>query len=134
MIMTKKVKKRYGTISKLFQAAKEFYPKKKRNRKERGKDETLFEVDTFITAMCIEERDGMLYVFLPPTDYLEDYIDLVTSIEITAENYKCQYELKVTNLKPIRVEKMMVTPDPGVIEVNVLQKTWQEEVDNTPVL
>jgi hypothetical protein len=37
--------------------------KKKRNRKERGKDETLFEVDTFITAMCIEERDGMLYVF-----------------------------------------------------------------------
>jgi uncharacterized protein (DUF2126 family) len=26
-----------------------------------------------------------------PTDYLEDYIDLVTSIEITAENYKCQY-------------------------------------------
>jgi uncharacterized protein (DUF2126 family) len=51
--------------------------------------------------MCIEERDGMLYVFLPPTDYLEDYIDLVTSIEITAENYKCQYELKVTNLKPI---------------------------------
>jgi hypothetical protein len=39
----------------------EFYPKKK--GKERGKDETLFEVDTFITAMCIEERDGMLYVF-----------------------------------------------------------------------
>jgi uncharacterized protein (DUF2126 family) len=84
-----------------FKQQKEFYPKKKRNRKERGKDETLFEVDTFITAMCIEERDGMLYVFLPPTDYLEDYIDLVTSIEITAENYKCQYELKVTNLKPI---------------------------------
>jgi hypothetical protein len=61
MIMTKS-KKRYGTISKLFQAAKEFYPKKK-TEKERGKDETLFEVDTFITAMCIEERDGMLYVF-----------------------------------------------------------------------
>jgi hypothetical protein len=36
--------------------------KKKRNRKERGKDETLFEVDTFITAMY-RERDGMLYVF-----------------------------------------------------------------------
>jgi hypothetical protein len=48
MIMTKKVKKRYGTISKLFQAAKEFI--KRERRKERG-DETLFEVDTFITAM-----------------------------------------------------------------------------------
>jgi hypothetical protein len=34
-----------------FKQQKEFYPKKKRNRKERGKDETLFEVDTFITAM-----------------------------------------------------------------------------------
>jgi hypothetical protein len=44
-------------------AAKRVYPKKKRNRKNEEKDETLFEVDTFITAMCIEERDGMLYVF-----------------------------------------------------------------------
>jgi hypothetical protein len=59
----------FETIS----SSKRVLSKKKRNRKERGKDETLFEVDTFITAMCIEERDGMLYVFLPPTDYLEDY-------------------------------------------------------------
>jgi hypothetical protein len=36
---------------------------RRETEKERGKDETLFEVDTFITAMCIEERDGMLYVF-----------------------------------------------------------------------
>jgi hypothetical protein len=34
-----------------------------RREKNEKKDETLFEVDTFITAMCIEERDGMLYVF-----------------------------------------------------------------------
>jgi hypothetical protein len=57
----KKVKKRYGTISKLFQG-KRVYPKRRETEKERGKDETLFEVDTFITV-CIEERDGMLYVF-----------------------------------------------------------------------
>jgi uncharacterized protein (DUF2126 family) len=50
--------------------------------------------------MCIEERDGMLYVFLPPTDYLEDYIDLL-QLKLRQKNYKCQYELKVTNLKPI---------------------------------
>jgi hypothetical protein len=49
----------FETIS----SSKRVLSKKKRNRKERGKDETLFEVDTFITAMCIEERDGMLYVF-----------------------------------------------------------------------
>jgi uncharacterized protein (DUF2126 family) len=119
-----------------FKQQKEFYPKKEENRKERGKDETLFEVDTFITAMCIEERDGMLYVFLPPTDYLEDYIDLVTSIEITAE--KLQMPVRIEGYQPktdYRVEKMMVTPDPGVIEVNVHPaKTWQEIVDNTSAL
>jgi uncharacterized protein (DUF2126 family) len=81
----------------LFQAAKVFYPKEEKQKKNEEKDETLFEVDTFITAMCIEERDGMLYVFLPPTDYLEDYIDLVTQLKLRQKNYKCQYELKVTN-------------------------------------
>jgi hypothetical protein len=52
-----------------------FYPKEE--KKER-KDETLFEVDTFIT-MC------MNVIYLLPLDYLEDYIDLVTSIEITGK-------------------------------------------------
>jgi uncharacterized protein (DUF2126 family) len=78
----------------------------------------------------------MLYVFLPPTDYLEDYIDLVTSIEITAE--KLQMPVRIEGYQPktdYRVEKMMVTPDPGVIEVNVHPaKTWQEIVDNTSAL
>jgi uncharacterized protein (DUF2126 family) len=56
-------------------------------------------------------------------------------LKLRQKNYKCQYELKVTNLKPITVEKMMVTPDPGVIEVNVHPaKTWQEIVDNTSAL
>jgi hypothetical protein len=61
MIMTKS-KKVMELFRNYFKQQKSFI-KKKRNRKERGKDETLFEVDTFITAMCIEERDGMLYVF-----------------------------------------------------------------------
>jgi uncharacterized protein (DUF2126 family) len=112
MIMTKK---RYGTISKLFQAEKEFY-QKKRNRKERGKDETLFEVDTYYGNVS---RNVMECCILPPTDYLEDYIDLL-SIEITAE--KLQMPVRIEGYQPktdYRVEKMMVTPDPGVIEVNV---------------
>jgi uncharacterized protein (DUF2126 family) len=82
MIMTKSKKNVMELFRNYFKQQKEFYPKEKQKRTR--KDETLFEVDTFITAMCIEERDGML-CFLPPTDYLEDYIDLVTSIEITAE-------------------------------------------------
>jgi hypothetical protein len=62
MIMTKS-KKTLWNYFETISSSKRVLSKKKRNRKERGKDETLFEVDTFITAMCIEERDGMLYVF-----------------------------------------------------------------------
>jgi hypothetical protein len=62
--------------------------KEKRNRKERGKDETLFEVDTFITAMCIEERDGMLYVFT--ANRLSRGLYLVIQLKLRQKNYKCQ--------------------------------------------
>jgi hypothetical protein len=55
-----KNKSRYGTISKLFEAAKVLSKKGKEYRKE-----NYFRLDTFITAVCIEERDGMLYLFLP---------------------------------------------------------------------
>ncbi|MCG9791346.1 transglutaminase family protein [Flavobacterium algicola] len=134
-----KVKKRYGTITKIFQAAKLILTKKEPTEKEpveKEKNPLLYEVDTFITAMCIEEREGIIYIFLPPTDYLEDYIDLITSIENTAE--KLQMPVRIEGYQPksdYRVEKMMVTPDPGVIEVNVHPaKTWEEIVDNTTAL
>jgi uncharacterized protein (DUF2126 family) len=63
----------------------------RRGKRQYRKEDTSFELDTFITAMCIEERDGMLYLFLPPTDYLEDYVDLITSIEITAATNASAY-------------------------------------------
>jgi uncharacterized protein (DUF2126 family) len=83
----------------LFQIFEAGFIKEKRSRKERGKDETLFEVDTFITAMCIEERDGMLYVFT--ANRLSRGLYLVITIEITAEKLQMPVELKVTNLKLI---------------------------------
>jgi hypothetical protein len=57
--MTKKVKNVMELFRNYFNKG---FIQKEEKRKERKKDETLFEVDTFITAMCIE-RDGMLYVF-----------------------------------------------------------------------
>ena len=36
------------------------------------------------TALCVEPRDGKLYVFLPPVTHLEHFLDLVRSIEATA--------------------------------------------------
>ena len=84
----------------------------------------------------MEERDGIIYVFLPPTDYLEHYLDLVASVEVTAE--KLQMPVRIEGYTPpsdYRIQKLMVTPDPGVIEVNIHpSKTWQELVDNTTAL
>jgi uncharacterized protein (DUF2126 family) len=93
----------------------------RRKEKTTEKEDTSFELDLLL-QQCIEERDGMS--ISPPTDYLEDYVDLITSIEITAEkSYKCQCVLKVTNLKLIIELKNDGNSDPGVIEVNVhLQK------------
>jgi uncharacterized protein (DUF2126 family)/transglutaminase-like putative cysteine protease len=88
------------------------------------------------TAICIEPRDGKLYVFMPPTETLEDYLDLTWAIERTA----CELEMPVViegYLPPRdhRLQMIKVTPDPGVIEVNVHPvKSWRELVDNTNAL
>ncbi len=85
------------------------------------------------TALCIEPRAGVLHVFMPPVDHLEDYLELVAAIEATAaelampvvvEGYEPPHDHRISHLK--------VTPDPGVIEVNVPPaKTWDELVDIT---
>jgi uncharacterized protein (DUF2126 family) len=36
------------------------------------------------TAICVEARNGVLYVFMPPTETLESYLDLVAAVESTA--------------------------------------------------
>ena len=93
-------------------------------------------IETFITALSVEEREGIIYIFLPPTDYLENYLDLVASVEQVAEALKMPVRIEGYQPKAdYRIEKMMVTPDPGVIEVNVAPaKSWQELVDNTNAL
>ncbi len=35
-------------------------------------------------ALCVQAREGKLYVFMPPVEYLADYLDLVAAIEDTA--------------------------------------------------
>ncbi|MDZ4697790.1 MAG: transglutaminase family protein [Deltaproteobacteria bacterium] len=85
------------------------------------------------TAMCFEPRNGVLHVFMPPVYSLEEYLDLVTNIEETAHHLK--QPIRVEGYHPPedhRLRKLSVTPDPGVIEVNVHPaSSWKELVDTT---
>ena len=104
------------------------------------------------TALCVEVRDprrasgpkaeavgvksGVLYVFMPPLEQLEHYLDLLAAVEATAR------ELGVTLVlegypppRDPRLKLLQVTPDPGVIEVNIHPVTnWPELVRNTEFL
>ncbi|MEB4591776.1 transglutaminase family protein [Candidatus Thiothrix sp. Deng01] len=88
------------------------------------------------TAMCIQAREGRLHVFLPPLSYLEHYLALVANIEKTAAELNMPVLLE--GYEPPsdpRMKSFKVTPDPGVIEVNIHPAAhWQELVSNTEVL
>ncbi|MET0475391.1 MAG: transglutaminase family protein [Mycobacterium sp.] len=73
-----------------------------------------------ITAMVAEVRDGILYVFLPPTEELEHFVDVVTRLEAAAAEVRIPLVVEGYGPPPdARLTSMSVTPDPGVIEVNV---------------
>jgi uncharacterized protein (DUF2126 family)/transglutaminase-like putative cysteine protease len=88
------------------------------------------------TALCVEARNGHLYVFLPPVTHLEHYLDLVRCVEATAAELKIPVFLE--GYEPPhdhRLKRLGITPDPGVIEVNVHPAhSWDELVSNTQAL
>ncbi|MET0900289.1 MAG: transglutaminase family protein [Mycobacterium sp.] len=76
--------------------------------------------DAPTTAMVAEVRDGLLYVFLPPTDTLDDFVDVVARLEAAATAVGAPVVIEGYGPpSDPRLEAMSVTPDPGVIEVNV---------------
>jgi len=83
------------------------------------------------TAMSAEPRHGRLYIFMPPTTALEDYLELVCVIEDTALEMKLPVILEgYEPPKDPRLALLRVTPDPGVIEVNVHPAhSWGELVE-----
>ena len=87
-------------------------------------------------ALCVQVRDRRLYVFMPPVESLADYLDLVTAIEDTAAHLALQVTIEgYTPPFDPRIAVLKVTPDPGVIEVNIQPaESWKELVDNTTEL
>ncbi len=98
--------------------------------------ELLFDAFTIKTALVAEIRDGRLHLFLPPVEMIEHYLDLLAAIELTCEELQMPVIIEGYALpKDNRIEKLMVTPDPGVIEVNIHPaKSWQEVVTNYNIL
>jgi uncharacterized protein (DUF2126 family)/transglutaminase-like putative cysteine protease len=85
------------------------------------------------TALCVEPRDGRLHVFMPPVEKTEDYLDLIAGIETAVTELGTPVVIEgETPPKDPRLNKLAVTPDPGVIEVNMHpSKTWDELVERT---
>jgi len=88
------------------------------------------------TSMCAEPRNGVLYIFMPPARELEHYVELVAAVEAAAEalNQPVILEGYEPPNDP-RISNFRVTPDPGVIEVNIHPSAdWGQLVDRTTFL
>jgi uncharacterized protein (DUF2126 family)/transglutaminase-like putative cysteine protease len=88
------------------------------------------------TALCFEVRNGRLHAFLPPLKRAEDFLNLIAVIEnVTAALGLC---IRIEGYGPPsdpRIRVLNVTPDPGVIEVNIHPSSnWNELAANTIAL
>ena len=97
------------------------------------------------TAMCAQVRAvahaddlhaSLLYIFMPPVAKIESYLELVSAVERTAQALNLQVVLEgYPPPRDPRLKMLQVTPDPGVIEVNIQPvDNWRELVDNTEFL
>jgi uncharacterized protein (DUF2126 family) len=86
-------------------------------------------------SLCVQAREGRLHVFLPYATNLADYLDLLGAVEDT-----CQYLNKPVCLEGYapppdpRIRSFSLTPDPGVLEVNLPPASNWEELEQINTL
>jgi uncharacterized protein (DUF2126 family)/transglutaminase-like putative cysteine protease len=83
------------------------------------------------TALTVQVRDGHVFIFMPPLSRIDAYIDLLHAIEHIAREAKVPVAIEGYGPpRDPRVRVLMVTPDPGVIEVNVHPaSSWRELIE-----
>jgi uncharacterized protein (DUF2126 family) len=76
--------------------------------------------NSVLVAIAAEVRDGLLCVFLPPMVSTCSFADLICAIDQTAQQLNCPVHLEGYG-PPMNagIDAFAITPDPGVIEVNV---------------
>jgi len=88
------------------------------------------------TTLCTEIRDDTLYVFLPPLTEATHWVTLIAALERAC---------KTAGVSPViegyeppgdsRLQSFRITPDPGVIEVNIHPSTsFRDLVNRTEAL
>jgi uncharacterized protein (DUF2126 family)/transglutaminase-like putative cysteine protease len=71
-------------------------------------------------ALCVQVREGRLHVFLPYVPVLADYLDLIAAVEDTCQHLQRPIWIEgYTAASDPRVRSFSLTPDPGVLEVNL---------------
>jgi uncharacterized protein (DUF2126 family) len=88
------------------------------------------------SALCAEPRNGVLYIFMPPLERAEDYLQLVSAVEATAAAMDLPVLLEgYEPPRDPRLNQFRITPDPGVIEANIHPSaSWKELSERTTFL
>ncbi len=110
-------------------------PRQRRDLHVRRRDESAAS-QAVRTALCAEVRNGQLYIFFPPVSSTEAYLELLAAVEATAERLEMPVFIEGEKIpKDPRINSFSVTPDPGVIEVNIHPSaSWDELAERTQAL